>query len=165
MYERRMIMSFFSAFNQFCRRRGVVGAQVSVIAGNNYQLDSAYGFADAATKQPVKLDTIFRIASISKIVVAMSALQLIEKNKLSLKDDIGDILGFKIRNPHHPDKKITVKMLMTQTSSITDGYDDEDPAYDGLLCGYNAINGTTLPVSLQQLLCPDFGEYYTPLTW
>lgn len=158
-------MSFVIDFFKYCNNGHLVGAQVSVMAGDCYQLDLAYGNASLEDNRKVMLDTVFRIASISKIVVAMAVLQLAEKDLISLDDDIGEILGFKIRNPRFPNDKITIKMLMTQTSSITDGYDDENPLYDGIIAGYNGVNGKTLPVTLEQLLVPGSGKYYTDLTW
>ncbi|HHZ18720.1 MAG TPA: serine hydrolase [Acholeplasmataceae bacterium] len=152
-------MSFRTEFLQHCRDAQLVGAQVSVFSGDDYQLDLAYGLASLAGEKPVTLETIFRIASISKIVVAMAVLQLVEKQLVGLDDDIGSILGFNIRNPHHPDKKITIRMLMTQTSSITDGPEDDSRA------GYNNVNGTYRPATLRDLLVPNDGKYYTNKTW
>jgi CubicO group peptidase (beta-lactamase class C family) len=151
-------MSFASDFYKHCRESRLAGAQVSVFSGADYQLDLAYGMASLEDGKSVTLSTIFRIASISKIVVAVAVLQLVEKRLVSLDDDIGDILGFKIRNPRYPDDKITIKMLMTQTSSITDGPDEGR-------AGYNNVNGTSLPVTLRELLAPNPGEYYTEATW
>jgi CubicO group peptidase (beta-lactamase class C family) len=47
-------------------------------------------------------------------------MQLIEAGKLSLDDDFSDLVGFKIRNPKFPDKVITLRMIMSHTSSIND---------------------------------------------
>ena len=35
-------------------------------------------------------------------------------------------------NPKHPDKKITLEQIMTQSSSITDGFDDPHKGYDAV---------------------------------
>ena len=70
--------------------------------------------------------TIYRIASISKVVVGMGIMKLVEEGLLDINADIQDVLGFPIRNPKFPDTYYR-KMLLIHTSSITDGYDDEDP--------------------------------------
>ena len=57
---------------------------------------------------------------------ATAIMQLIEQKKCHLDDDFSDLIGFKIRNPNFPDKKITLKMVLSHTSSINDknGYFD-----------------------------------------
>lgn len=69
-------------------------------------------------------DTKYRIASISKLVTAIGAWQLIEQGKIDIKADAGDYLGFKLRNPAYPDTAITIEMLMSHTSSIREGGDN-----------------------------------------
>ena len=66
-------------------------------------------------------DTKFRIASISKLVTAVGVWQLIERDLIDPDRDVSGYLGFELRNPHHPGIPITVKMLMSHTSSIRDG--------------------------------------------
>jgi CubicO group peptidase (beta-lactamase class C family) len=70
--------------------------------------------------KPVTAETLYRIASISKMVTAIGALRLVEDDKLDLDKDIGDYLGFPVRNPAFPDVPITARMLMTHTSSLRD---------------------------------------------
>jgi CubicO group peptidase (beta-lactamase class C family) len=70
--------------------------------------------------QPIDDDTLFRVASLSKFVTALGAMKLVEQGKLSLDADIGDYLGYRLRNPHFPDQPITLRMLLTHTSSLRD---------------------------------------------
>lgn len=83
-------------------------------------------FADAVGRknlsgEPAGADTRFRIASISKLNTAIAIWQLIEEGRLELDRDISGYLGFSLRNPHHPHIPITVRMLLSHTSSIRDG--------------------------------------------
>ncbi len=71
--------------------------------------------------QPIDDATLFRVASVSKFVTALGAMKLVEQGKLSLDADIGDVLGYRLRNPHFPDRPITLRMLLTHTSSLRDG--------------------------------------------
>ena len=82
-------------------------------------------------------------------------MKLVEEKKLNLDQDISKYLGFKVRNIHFPDDIITTRMLMTQTSSITDGFDDEDLTNETRRDGYNGVNGTSLDVTLEDLLIPN----------
>ena len=70
---------------------------------------------------PVTRHTHFRVASVSKMFTIFSIMQLVERGKISLDDDASDFLGFELRNPNQPQKKITVRMLASHTSSIRDG--------------------------------------------
>jgi CubicO group peptidase (beta-lactamase class C family) len=63
---------------------------------------------------------LFRIASISKSFSATAIMQLIEQGKLALTDDFSDLVGFKVRNPAFPEAVITLKMVLSHTSSIND---------------------------------------------
>ena len=66
-------------------------------------------------------DTKYRIASISKLITAVGVWQLIEQGLVDPDADASGYVGFPLRNPNHPDTPITVRMLMSHTSSIRDG--------------------------------------------
>jgi CubicO group peptidase (beta-lactamase class C family) len=70
---------------------------------------------------PVTPATKFRVASITKMVTAIGALQLVDQGKLDLDADIGQYLGFPIRHPSYPARPITARMLLNHTSSLRDG--------------------------------------------
>src|SRR5690554_3725725 len=89
----------------------VVGAQLYVYnRGEEFKYN--YGKSSIINNDFVNDNTIFRLASISKVIVAMCALKLVEEGKLNIENDISDYLGYLVRNPNHPDVVITVKMLM-----------------------------------------------------
>jgi len=70
--------------------------------------------------RPIDDNTLFRVASVSKFVTALGAMKLVEQGKLSLDADIGGYLDYAVRNPHFPDSPITLRMLLTHTSSLRD---------------------------------------------
>lgn len=98
----------------------VVGLSVAVVKKGEIIYANSFGLKNIETKAPLSNTDIFRIASISKSFSATSIMQLIEAGKLSLDDDFSDLVGFKIRNPKFPDKVITLRMIMSHTSSIND---------------------------------------------
>src|SRR3546814_8255443 len=61
-----------------------------------------------------------RIASISKLVTAIGVMRLVEAGKLDVDADAGELLGFPLRNPAFPDTPITLRLLMSHRSSLTD---------------------------------------------
>ena len=97
-----------------------VGVSCAVVKDNKLVYHHNFGVKDLATGEPVDDQTLFRIASISKSFTATSLLQQIEQGKLSLTDDVSDLLGFRVRNPKFPDTPITLEMLLSHTSSIND---------------------------------------------
>lgn len=106
----------------------------------------------------VSENTIYRIASVSKVVVALAAMKLVEEGKMNIYEDVSKYLGFNLRNPNHPDKIITLEQIMTQTSSISDGFDDPNK-------GYDAVNGPSMHVPLEEILTNPNYEYYNPRTF
>src|SRR6476659_2204587 len=76
----------------------VVGLSVAVVKNNKIIYTHSFGLKDIETNQPLTDDCIFRIASISKSFSATSIMQLVRAKKLSLQDDISDLIGFRVRN-------------------------------------------------------------------
>ncbi len=97
-----------------------VGLSVAVVKKGKIIYTHSFGLKDKESNTPLADNDIFRIASISKSFTATAIMQLVETNKLSLDDDISKLIGFKIRNPKFPETVITLKMLMSHTSSLND---------------------------------------------
>ena len=83
----------------------------------------AAGVADRATGRKLTADDPARIASISKLVVAIGVMRLVEAGTLDLDADISRWLGARLRNPAFPDAPITMRQLLSHTSSLTDTVD------------------------------------------
>lgn len=77
-----------------------------------------YGFANRQSKTPVTENTYFRVASVTKMVSAIRIMQLVEAGALDLDADLSDYLGFTLRNPYAREVPITLRHLMTHTSSL-----------------------------------------------
>jgi CubicO group peptidase (beta-lactamase class C family) len=133
----------------------IVGTSAAFVQDGKVIWSNGYGWADLEREKLVTPDTIFRVASISKSITATALMQLWEKGKFGLDDDISNYLGFNIRNPKYPNDKITFRMLLTHTSSLLDGSDS-----GGYLKAINASN----PPPLIDLLVPG-GNAYSSLTW
>jgi len=114
----------------------VVGLSVAVVKKGEIIYTHSFGVKDIDSNTPLTDQNIFRIASISKSFSATSIMQLVEAKKLSLDDDFSKLVGFSIRNPKYPQTVITLRMVMSHTSSINDskGYfslDSINPAKTG----------------------------------
>lgn len=102
------------------KRFEVTGLSVVVVKKGKVIYNNSFGHKDIDENIPLSENDIFRIASISKSFSATSIMQLVEAGKLSLDDDISDLIGFKVRNPKFPETVITLKMILSHTSSIND---------------------------------------------
>jgi CubicO group peptidase (beta-lactamase class C family) len=98
----------------------VVGLSVAVVKKGELIYANSFGLKDIESNTPLSNNDIFRIASISKSFSATSIMQLVESGKISLADDFSNLVGFKVRNPNFPETVITLKMVMSHTSSIND---------------------------------------------
>ncbi len=97
---------------------GVIG----VVADRNRILRAeAHGLADIAANRPLKTDSVVRVASISKLVVAIAVWRLVEQGRLDLDRYVSDYLGWRLRHPAHPDAPVTLRQLLSHTSGIVDG--------------------------------------------
>ena len=97
-----------------------VGVTCAVVRENQLIYHHNFGVKNLDTQEPVDDETLWRIASLSKSFTATSLLQQVEQGKVSLSDDVSDLLGFRVRNPKFPDVPITLEMLLSHTSSIND---------------------------------------------
>jgi CubicO group peptidase (beta-lactamase class C family) len=84
------------------------------------QLGSKRLATATAPAQPADANTMYRVASVSKFVTTLGTMKLVEQGKLKLDADIGEVLGYRLRNPNFPGKPITLRMLLTHTSSLRD---------------------------------------------
>lgn len=97
-----------------------VGLAVAVVQKGEIVYTRNFGWQDVEKQIPLSDNSIFRIASISKSFSATAIMQLVEQKNLSLDDDVSKLIGFTVRNPNYPDKVITLRMIMSHTSSISD---------------------------------------------
>ena len=68
-------------------------AGVVAMAANKQSVvyEGAFGFRDMATSSRMSTDTVFRIASMVKLLTSVAALQLVERGRLKLDEPAGDI--------------------------------------------------------------------------
>ncbi|NBT16814.1 MAG: class A beta-lactamase-related serine hydrolase, partial [Chitinophagia bacterium] len=70
-----------------------MGLSVAVVKHHKIIYSKSFGWKDKEAQEPLKEDHIFRIASISKSFSATSILQLVEAKKISLEDDVSNLIG------------------------------------------------------------------------
>ena len=80
----------------------------------------AYGWRDAENKLPMEEDTIFEMASVTKMFTATAVMLLVREGKLSLDD------GYAKYFPDYPYPGVTVRHLLTHTSGMPEHFSTAD---------------------------------------
>lgn len=75
---------------------------------------------DRALDRPVTPRTLFRVASISKLVVSVAVMRLVDQGRLHIDADVGDVLGWRLRHPDFEHLPISLRMLMSHRSGLSD---------------------------------------------
>jgi len=99
----------------------IPGLSIAVI--KDYKIDWAkgYGSADTTEKIPVTTKTMFSAGSISKFLLAVTALKLVEEGKISLDSPIKNYLtSWKIADNDYTNKTpVTLRMLLSHKGGTT----------------------------------------------
>ena len=99
---------------------GSKALSVAVVKNGEIIYSGAFGKKDVEAGVDLSESDLFRIASISKSFTTTALMTLVDAGKLSIDADASDIMGFKVRNPKFPDTVITIKMLLSHSSSLND---------------------------------------------
>lgn len=80
----------------------------------------AEGVRNFESMEPVEANDPVRIASISKLIMALATLRLVDEGKVDLDADVSDYLGFKVRSPNFPDAPVTLAQLLSHRAGLRD---------------------------------------------
>ena len=97
-----------------CRKHP--GSSLSVIQGGEVAWAKGFGYADIDEKIQAEAETVYRCASVTKPVVTVGLLQLMEKGKFDLGDDVNSHLDVKIRDVQGEEP--TIRDLLTHRSGM-----------------------------------------------
>ena len=111
-------------------RYQAVSISVYAAAKGKTLFEDVFGHRNRETGEEADISTIYRSASVSKHVSAMTAMTLVDRGLLSLDEDIGSYLGYPVRNPRYKDVPITCRQLMSFTSTI-----HERGSYNAVMSG------------------------------
>lgn len=132
--------------------QAIPGLAISVVKDRQIVHLRGYGFADLRMRTAMTPDTPMNIASISKPILGIVLLQLRDKGRLDLDEDINGLLPFRVESPDAGGRPITIRQLATHTSGIADYYDTAD---------YQPGADSPRPLNdyLQSLLSPEGARY------
>lgn len=110
------------------------GGAVIVRKAGHTLVHEAYGMADLELAVPMSTEHRLAVGSITKTFTAAGILSLVEKGKLSLEDDVREILP----SLSPGDERITVRQLLNHTSGFPSVLDRED--FDILARQYHTVD-------------------------
>lgn len=99
-----------------------LSGRIQIISKGNPVLDLSSGYRDFENKLPINGDTLFGIASGTKMFTAIIILKLIDMGLLDLDTTAASIVKID-SSEFHPG--ITIKHLLTHTSGMPDYYDED----------------------------------------
>lgn len=110
--------AFETKVRRVLRENHALGAVVCLYTPERGLQTLSYGQTKRRNGDAVTADTAFLTASVTKMVTAIGALRLCEMGLLTLDGDIGDVLGYSVRNPRYPQTPITLRQLLTHTAGV-----------------------------------------------
>ncbi|WP_163864250.1 serine hydrolase domain-containing protein [Myxococcus eversor] len=123
-----LAVSLDPVIDQALADQRIVGAVVIVAKDGEVLYRRAAGFADRETKKPLREDAVFRLASMTKPLVSVAALALVDQGKLSLEDPVTKWLPtFRPKLPDGREPVITVRHLLTHTAGLMYGFNQPVP--------------------------------------
>lgn len=93
---------------------------VLAIAAGRPLYQAQWGLRSIGARLPANAATLYRVASVSKLVTSVALMRLVEGGQLDLDADVSGYLGFSLRNPYFPARAVTLRALMSHTSSLRD---------------------------------------------
>ncbi len=100
----------------------IPGAVFVLVKDGEIVFAKGYGYADLESRTPVVPDkTLFRVGSVSKPFVATAIMQLVERGKINLHDNVNDYLTrFQLEDTYP--QPVTLAHLLTHTAGLDDRF-------------------------------------------
>jgi CubicO group peptidase (beta-lactamase class C family) len=106
-------------------KQKLAGLAVGIVLGGELVHGRGFGVRDMASKAPVDVDTVFRIASLTKSFTAMAVLKLRDEGRLSLDDPADRYIPelAAVAYPTRDSARITIRQLLTHSA----GFPEDNP--------------------------------------
>lgn len=105
----------------------IVGTAVLIEQDGKLVYARAAGLADKESRKPMQLDTQFRLSSVSKPIVTVAALALVDRRKIALDDPVTKWLpDFKPKLADGTTPTITIRQLLTHTAGLSYTFSEKD---------------------------------------
>ncbi len=105
---------------QEMNQNSIPGLAACIVIDDSIHWSHAFGMAHIGNNVPVEIETMFNVASISKLFVATACALMEEFGMIDLDADINNYLPWTIVNPNHPSVPSTTRHLLKHLSSLRD---------------------------------------------
>jgi len=105
-------------FEELFEKSEAVGGIILLSQGGERLYSYAWGYGDRMKTRPVTEETVYKVASVTKMITAIGIMQLVEDEMLSLDAPLAAADGTAIRHPRYPNQPITLRQVMSHTSSF-----------------------------------------------
>jgi hypothetical protein len=96
------------------------GISIVVVKNGDIVYSKGFGLADGPNNIPAKPETVYRFWSVTKIMTAISILQLHEQNLLDIENPVADYLPFfDVVYPSEDSETITIRHLLNHSSGLS----------------------------------------------
>lgn len=118
MLEKADVDAWLDGYMPYALQRGdAAGAVVVVVKDGRILTQRGFGYANVAKRRTVDPErTLFRQASISKLITWTAVMQMVERGRIDLDRDVNAYLDFRI--PDRFGKPITMRNLMTHRAGF-----------------------------------------------
>jgi CubicO group peptidase (beta-lactamase class C family) len=167
------------------RQHQVPGASIAIVQHGRVVWAQGFGVSDARSRPPVTTDTIFEACSMSKPILALSVLQLVQQGRMDLDTPLVEYLGRDYLRDQPGQALITARMALTHRTGLPNwriGYDEmggplpllfapgSEYTYSGegmlfLQRAVEAITGTPLDRLAERELFAPLGLTRTSYVW
>jgi CubicO group peptidase (beta-lactamase class C family) len=138
-----------SAIKKAIDEHRIVGTVILVEKNGKEVYRGIFGWNDRENHIPMTDNTAFRLASMTKPIVTVAALRLIDQGKLKLDDPVTKFIpDFKPKTPDGQTPTITIRNLLTHTAGLNYGFFEKN---DGPYHKLNVSDGlNTTTISLEE---------------
>jgi CubicO group peptidase (beta-lactamase class C family) len=109
-----------TAMQEMIAKNEIAGAVTAVVTRDKILHFETTGFADVAAKRPMRADTLFWIASMTKPVTGAAILMLQDDGKLQVGDPVAKYLPefANLKTPSGKPANLTIAQILTHTSGL-----------------------------------------------
>jgi CubicO group peptidase (beta-lactamase class C family) len=137
---------------EYMRERDIPGVAIALIRDGEVVWTEGFGVANALTRQPITPETLFEVASNSKVVTAYIALRLVDQGLLSLDEPLNAYLPEPWLPPSEYRDAITLRHVLSHSSGLGHGTTSRGNLFaPGRGYSYSAVGFQYLQVVIEQV--------------
>jgi len=147
-----LVADLESYIPEYMREKDIPGVAIALIRDGEVVWTEGFGVTNTLTRQPVTAETLFEVASNSKVVTAYVALRLVDQGLLSLDEPLNAYLPEPWLPPSEYRDAITLRHVLSHSSGLGHGTLSRDSLFaPGRGYSYSAVGFQYLQVVIEQV--------------